>query len=227
MSPGDALLWYVAFLLSTSAHEAAHALTAYQGGDPTAYRGGQVSLNPWPHIRREPFGMVVLPLLTLSQGAFAGWASTPYDPTWAQRHPRRAAWMAAAGPATNLGIALLALAALRLGLLTGVFEAPAWLGPSQLVLAEGAGIQLAGRFLSVLLTLNLWLGLLNLLPLPPLDGAAILTLFVPGDLALRLREVARGPMALGAVLVLFYLFAGQAFGGIFRLIVRLVYPDSA
>src|ERR1700722_7560645 len=54
---------YVVFLLSTTCHEAAHSLVAKLGGDLTAFAGGQVSLNPIPHIRREPFGMVIMPLL--------------------------------------------------------------------------------------------------------------------------------------------------------------------
>ena len=53
------------FLLSVTAHEAAHALAAMKLGDPTAYLGGQVTLDPVPHIRREPVGMVVLPIVTL------------------------------------------------------------------------------------------------------------------------------------------------------------------
>ena len=66
MEPNIAIgfLWFVAFLLSTTVHEAMHAFVAWKGGDPTAYHGGQVSLSPLPHIRREPIGMVVVPLLT-------------------------------------------------------------------------------------------------------------------------------------------------------------------
>ena len=100
-------LWFLAFLFSTTVHEAMHALAALKGGDPTAYHGGQVSLSPIPHIRREPIGMLVVPLLTaLTQGWAIGWASTPYDTRWAAQYPKRAALMAAAGPAGNLSIAL-------------------------------------------------------------------------------------------------------------------------
>src|SRR5262245_66318758 len=58
------LLWFVAFLFSTTVHEAAHAFAALRGGDPTAYLGGQVSFSPIPHIRREPIGMLLVTLLT-------------------------------------------------------------------------------------------------------------------------------------------------------------------
>ena len=97
--------WYVAFLFCTVLHEAAHAWAAKLGGDLTAYDGGQVSIDPVPHIRREPVGMVVLPLLSLimSHGSWPfGYASAPYDPYWAMRYPKRAALMALAGPAANL-----------------------------------------------------------------------------------------------------------------------------
>src|SRR5205807_5041545 len=87
-------VWYIVFLLSTTCHEAAHALAAKLGGDLTAFHGGQVSLDPTPHIRREPIGMLVAPILSYLMGGWMmGWASAPYDPFWARRHPRRAAWM--------------------------------------------------------------------------------------------------------------------------------------
>src|SRR5207253_5688283 len=119
------LLWFAAFLFSTTVHEAAHALAALRGGDPTAYLGGQVSFSPLPHIRREPIGMLIVPLLTaFTNGWAVGWASTPYDPVWAAHYPRRAALMAAAGPTGNLLIAVLALVCLRAGLAAGVFVSP-------------------------------------------------------------------------------------------------------
>jgi len=109
-------IWYVAFLFSTTCHEAAHALVAKIGGDETASSGGQVTLNPMPHIQREPWGMVVIPLLSfLLTQSMIGWASAPFDPSWERRHPRRSAWMALAGPAANYSLMLLAVLGLHLG----------------------------------------------------------------------------------------------------------------
>src|SRR5260221_3960222 len=107
-------IWYIAFLCSTTCHEAAHALAAKIGGDDTAFVGGQVSLNPVPHIQREPWGMVVFPILSLivTHNLF-GWASAPYDPLWERRHPRRAAWMALAGAAAHSHLVLSARRPLR------------------------------------------------------------------------------------------------------------------
>src|SRR5580692_4902334 len=117
--------WYVVFLLSTTCHEAAHALAAKLGGDLTAFHGGQVSIDPIPHIRREPFGMVVFPILSYFLGGWMmGWASAPYDPYWAQRHPHRAAWMSLAGPGANFTLAILAAVGIHAGIWMGVFHNP-------------------------------------------------------------------------------------------------------
>jgi Zn-dependent protease len=196
-------LWYVVFLLSITCHEAAHAWAAYQGGDPTAYLGGQVSLNPLPHMQREPFGTILVPLISFflfsGQGGrwMIGWASAPYDPYWEDRHPTRAALMAAAGPAANLVLCLVGFLVLKLGLINGwwslAYEATTY---DQIVIAsEQAGSRWLGlgRFCSVLFSLNLILCLFNLLPLPPMDGASVLSGFVPA--ARRLRErIGANPM---------------------------------
>jgi len=151
------LLWFAAFLFSTTVHEAAHALAALRGGDTTAYLGGQVSLSPLPHIRREPIGMLVVPLLTAFTNGWAlGWASTPYDPYWAARHPRRAAAMAAAGPAGNLLIALVAFALIKIGLSSGFFVSPDHVSFHHVVEAANGSAWLdgLGDLLTVLLMLN-------------------------------------------------------------------------
>ena len=163
-------LYYMAFLFSTTCHEAAHALVAKWGGDSTAEKGGQVSLNPIPHIRQSPYGMVVFPLLSffLMGGGMIGFASAPYDPYWARRHPHRAAWMALAGPATNFTLMILAAILLRIGTLMG------WV--------QWSPVYGSGNFVTICLliffSLNLLLGVFNLLPVPPLDGSSAIMLFM-------------------------------------------------
>ena len=116
--------WYLVFLFSTTFHEAAHAWVAKLGGDLTAYEGGQVSLDPRPHIQREPWGMVILPLISvLMFGWPFGFASTPYDPFWSRRYPRRAAWMSLAGPAANLLLVVAAGLIMRSGMSLGYLQA--------------------------------------------------------------------------------------------------------
>ena len=200
-------LWYVAFLLSLTCHEAAHAMLAAWGGDRTAYLGGQVSLNPIPHMRREPVGTILLPLLSYLQADWMmGWASAPYDPRWEERYPGRAATMAAAGPATNLLLGFLAFAALRAGLLIGAWEpiAGSTVALDQLVVAtsqQTAIFEGLGRLLSIMLVLNLLLFLFNLLPLPPLDGASVLAGVVAPARGL-IRGMRGSPlMALAGILI--------------------------
>jgi Zn-dependent protease len=193
------VFWVPAFLFSTTVHECAHAWAALRLGDPTAYHGGQVSLSPWPHLRRSPLGMLIVPLATsFLQGWAMGWASAPLDRAWAERHPRRAALTALAGPLGNLLLALSAFALLQAGLWAGVFEPASTLSIQHWVQnALPPDPLLAGDFvargLSVLLSLNLLLFVFNLLPLPPLDGASVVTLVLPGAAGRSLRAASAAP----------------------------------
>jgi len=176
-------IWFVAFLFSTTCHEAAHALVAKIGGDETAALGGQVSLNPVPHIQREPWGMVVIPILSfLFTRRVIGWASAPFDPLWERRHPRRSAWMALAGPATNFTLMLLAVAGLRAGSAFG------WLHYD----ASTGRPDFATVTLSIFFALNLLLGTFNLLPVPPLDGSTGIMVFMSEARAQRYLDWLRG-----------------------------------
>jgi hypothetical protein len=133
----DGLLWYMAFLFSTTLHEASHAFAAFRLGDRTAYEGGQLTLDPIPHILREPFGTVVVPIISFLLGGWMiGWASVPYDPQWAYDNPRSSAKMSAAGPAANLLLALLAALAIRLGIMGGLFSPPDGCGIIPMFLRE-------------------------------------------------------------------------------------------
>ena len=220
-------IWFVAFLFSTTVHEAMHALVAWKGGDPTAYHGGQVSLSPIPHIRREPIGMLVVPLLTsLTQGWAMGWASAPYDPVWAERHPRRAALMAAAGPAGNFMIAALAFVLIKVGLLTGFFTTPASANFSRVVVSASGDADFLATILSVFLMLNVILGAFNMIPLPPLDGGSVISIFLPEDLGRRLRQFQRnGSFSIVGLLVAWRLFP-YLIDPIFTAVLKLVHPAA-
>ncbi len=223
------LLWFAAFLFSTTVHEAAHALAALRGGDPTAYLGGQVSLSPLPHIRREPIGMLVVPILTAFTNGWAlGWASTPYDPRWAARHPRRAASMAAAGPAGNLLIAAAALGLLRLGIVTKVFVSPDRVNAHHMVEPASGNALLAGagELLSVLLVLNVLLFVFNMLPVPPLDGGSALGGVLPQRFAPALAAVTGNPaLSMFGLLIAWQAFPTVAWP-IVKALIRLVHPGD-
>ncbi|GAK53463.1 hypothetical protein U14_04728 [Candidatus Moduliflexus flocculans] len=177
----EGLVWYIVFLFSTVCHEAAHAFASLKLADRTAHEGGQVTLDPLPHIRREPIGMVVIPIVSfLMSGWMMGWASAPYDPAWAMRYPRRSALMALAGPSANFVLFAIAFLMIRAGVAFEWFYAPDSITFSQVTVAVAAkGVSVAvAKFLSILFSLNLILCVFNLLPLPPLDGSSIFPLFL-------------------------------------------------
>ena len=182
----DLAIWYPAFLLSLTFHEAAHALTSLRFGDRTAER--QVTLNPIPHIQQEPVGTVVIPLLTFFLAGWTlGWASAPYDPYWANRYPKRAGLMSLAGPLANFLLAGIALGVIWILVSAGVLGFSG--APTRLtgfvVGADGSPTFLA-QFLTVIYFLNLILGFFNLIPVPPLDGAGVIQGFFAGSRPARL-----------------------------------------
>ncbi|HVB55037.1 MAG TPA: site-2 protease family protein [Candidatus Acidoferrales bacterium] len=222
------VIWYIVFLFSTTCHEGAHSLVAHLGGDPTAFHGGQVSLNPIPHLQREPMGMVVVPILSYVFAHWMmGWASAPYDPAWQQRYPRRAAWMALAGPAANFVLVILSGVAIRVGIYLGYFRLPESAGFTHIAEASVSGnADLAVTFLSILFVLNLLLGTFNLLPVPPLDGNTGITLFMNEATALRFLNWTRTAGLGMAGLLLAWVLYDRVFGFIFRVSLAALYPGS-
>lgn len=194
------LVWYAAFIIHITFHEAAHAWAAKKLGDTTAYEGGQVTFNPLPHMEREPVGTILVPIASylyfvLRGGVpfMFGWAHAPYNPYWAANNPRRVAWMAAAGPVANLLIVLVAAVVARVGLTLGFFELS--VSPGYEFLAGEGWLNIPAQFVSVLLFLGMLLFTFNLIPVPPLDGAAIIQLFMPRqEMAVRWWHFCQQPV---------------------------------
>ena len=157
---------------SVVCHEIAHGLTAYRLGDPTAYRMGRLTFNPLVHI--DIFGTIILPLLLVLSGSrilFAWAKPVPVNPAYF-RNPRQGMmWVAAAGPGTNLGLAI--IMTILLHVFGGVM--PVFI---QHVLAWGALI-------------NIVLMIFNLLPIPPLDGSRIVARFLEGEALVRYMKLER------------------------------------
>ena len=182
-------LWYVVFLFSTVCHEAAHAWMAKRLGDSTAYLGGQVSLNPIPHIQREPVGMLLIPWVSyLLGGWMMGWASVPMDPYWIMRNPKKGSWVSIAGPLANFALALITAIVIRIGVIVGLLRLPSSLSWEGVIAGATPGTEGLATFLSLMFSLNLLLGLFNLVPVPPLDGYSALGLLLPENAAAKLQE---------------------------------------
>ncbi|KUR80881.1 site-2 protease family protein [Novosphingobium sp. FSW06-99] len=159
-------------------HEVAHGLVARMLGDPTASERGRLSLNPLRHV--DPFGTIVLPgLLALTHMPVFGWAK-PVPVNYARlRNPKRdMALVGAAGPASNFVLA--ALSAVAIGLMARSLPTGAKPGAVETFVFEN---------LVNFIQFNCFLGMFNLLPLPPFDGSRILRGIVPWPLARLLDRI--------------------------------------
>ncbi len=162
-------------IFAITLHEVAHGWVAYKFGDDTAYAAGRLSLNPIRHI--DPLGTIIVPLaMYLLTGFIFGWAK-PVPVNFARlRNPRRDMGLVAfAGPAANLLMAILWALILRAGL--GLVESTPWLGQPMIFMGY-AGI-----------LINAFLMILNLIPIPPLDGGRVLTALLPPALAEKYAQI--------------------------------------
>ena len=164
-------------LFAITVHEAAHGYVARYFGDSTAERLGRITLNPLKHI--DPIGTLLLPALTVMLGGILfGWAK-PVPVNFANlRNPKKdMLWVAAAGPASNL------IMAIFWAILLNMVNEP----------AGNNGLFNANYFLTEMswagISINLVLMVLNLLPLPPLDGGRIAVSLLPNKLAYQLSSV--------------------------------------
>ncbi|NIA30236.1 MAG: hypothetical protein GWP06_10030, partial [Actinobacteria bacterium] len=217
--------WYAAFLFSTVLHEASHAFWGYRLGDRTAYEGGQVTLDPIPHVKREPFGTILVPILSFFlYGWMVGWASVPFDPVWAYHNPKHSAKMALAGPGANLFLVLFSALLIRIGLAAGWFTPPASINFSQVTItSSGRLLSGAATFLSIFFTLNLVLMIFNLIPLPPLDGSSIVPLFLEKNKGQKYLDIVRHPQfRMIGIFAAWFLF-GRIFYSFYLIALNLLY----
>ena len=158
------LFLYAIIIFSAVIHEFSHGWMAYRLGDPTAKNAGRLTLNPLVHL--DLFGTVIIPLfLLLTSGIFIGWAKpVPYNPHNLNDQKYGSLKVGIAGPASNF------LVAIFIGLILRFF-------PSLLL---GAGLPLVFlEFLGIIIYVNIFLGLFNLIPVPPLDGSKVLNDLFP------------------------------------------------
>ncbi|MEJ0053811.1 MAG: site-2 protease family protein [bacterium] len=196
----------VVLILSVVIHEVSHGYAAYSLGDPTAKLQGRLTLNPLKHI--DPVGSVLIPMFLVLTGAgvLFGWAKpVPYNPYNLRNQRWGEAIVAVAGSASNIALAII----------FGLIARFAFLDPSLASFAMFAG---------TVAFVNLFLGLFNLLPIPPMDGYTVLRGIVPYRLSYGLRQFEDRIHSLGStgifgILLIFVLFLS----GPFYLFVSLVF----
>jgi Zn-dependent protease len=171
-------VWLIPLVIAIVFHEVAHGLVARRLGDPTAQERGRLTLNPIKHI--DPFGTVILPLLlAISHAPVFGWAR-PVPVNYARlRNPRRdMVLVALAGPGMNLLLAVVGAMVLAATL--------AWSSDPN---SPTAGF-IAANALNFIF-INIFLGVFNLLPVPPFDGGHVVEGLLPAPLAIRFRQIGR------------------------------------
>ncbi len=196
----EILIGLLTLIMSLSVHEWAHAAVAYLLGDDTAAREGRLTLNPISHI--DPIGSLLLPgIMLATSGGLLGWAKpVPFNPVRFTRKLRMktsTALVAAAGPGSNLVLAILAALVLSGTQAAGVDLRGA---------ADGTWEAAVADMLFMLVFLNVLLMILNLIPLPPLDGHKILIGFLSDRHGQQLDEflVRNSDMTLVALLAVIF-----------------------
>jgi len=179
-------VWALPVIFAITLHEVAHGWVARSLGDPTADRLGRLSLNPLKHV--DPIGTVLVPgLLLLIGGFMMGWAK-PVPVDWRNfRNPRKdMAIVAVAGPLSNLAMAIGWGLVYKFAASTGAIEGT-WYGVMQMGKAG--------------MLINISLMVLNLLPLPPLDGGRVLTGLLPAKTAYKFAQIEPYGMMILLVLI--------------------------
>lgn len=180
-------------LFAITLHEAAHGYVARHFGDLTAFQAGRISLNPLRHI--DPMGTVLVPLLTLFAGGFLfGWAK-PVPVNFARlRHPKQdMLWVAAAGPGANLFMAILWIFVANI---SGEYP-------------PGGAAEWFYTMAEYGITINVVLMMLNLLPIPPLDGGRIAVSLLPNPYAYKLARVEPYGIFILLGLLMLEMFSGR------------------
>ena len=159
-SMGQMILRIAAVLLCLVIHEVSHGLAAYHLGDPTAKQSHRLSLNPLRHL--DPFGLIMMVAVGF------GWAKpVPVDPRYFKKPKQGMAITALAGPASNFVLAY--VSTIIYSMLFAVAQ----------VKGESTGLGLALTFFSLLISLNIGLGIFTLIPFPPLDGSKVAAVLLP------------------------------------------------
>ncbi len=187
-------VWVLPLVIAITFHEAAHGFVAHHFGDNTAWERGRVTFNPLKHI--DPFGTLILPaVLLLSHSPFLFGYAKPVPVNFRSlRHPRiDMVWVALAGPATNIALALGAAAAFHL-LAYAPADAAQWIADN----------------LKNALVINVVLAIFNMLPIPPLDGGRVAVGLLPNVLAVPLSRLEPyGMLILVGILILLPMLGSQ------------------
>jgi Zn-dependent protease len=215
---GNLIIWFIVLLFSLSFHEAAHAWTSEKFGDDTGRHQGRITLNPMAHI--DPIGTVLFPIIGAITGfPLLGWAKPVQTNPLLWRDKTKAnISVSAAGPISNFILAIVAFTIIKSLLVSGVMLPGG--GFYNIIIpfpGQAAFLTPLAVFLSVMLLLNVSLGVFNLIPVPPLDGSHVLEELLPYNMAQAYEQI----RPYGFLLLMAFLYLG-VFGFIIGPVYRFV-----
>jgi Zn-dependent protease len=202
----EKVIFYCCLVVAVILHEMSHGVVALVYGDDTAKRAGRLTLNPIPHI--DPVGSVLLPIMAvLASLPVIGWAKpVPVNPSKLRDPRRQMLLVGLAGPLTNFTLMLVAAAGARMVLNSGSYS----------------GRSLPAEILVDFAFVNLFLGLFNLLPIPPLDGSSIIERVLPREALPAWHKFRPYGFLVLFVLVFYFNFFGRLVDPFLNLLVEFI-----
>jgi Zn-dependent protease len=198
LDPATLVAVAIFLLVGFPVHEFSHALAAYRLGDGTAKLFGRLTLNPLVHL--DPYGSLLLVASAVLGGFIIGWAKpTPVNPSMLRGGRRAEAWVAAAGPVSNLVMAILAAVALRLIVALGV--------------ASNDAVLFVANVVYMFIFINVALFIFNLIPIPPLDGSKVMFSLMNPATVWRIRPTLEQWGFLILIVVMIIPLNGVSIGG--------------
>ena len=208
------ITWVPGLIIGVVLHEYAHGYVAYKSGDNTAKSLGRLTLNPIAHI--DLFGSILLPLLLIlfKSGIVFGYAKpVPINPGYFRNYRKGLRYTSLAGPVTNLIFAFV------VGLVYGLFFYIFFKSTNVMLTSDTFGFNafiLISQIFEGAIYINIFLAILNFIPIPPLDGSKILASFLPDEAMFKFLSLGR----FGFIFILIFLFLG---GGIFWRVISPVF----
>lgn len=197
------ITWVPGLIMGVVLHEYAHGYIAYKSGDNTAKSLGRLTLNPIAHI--DLFGSILLPLLLIliNSGIVFGYAKpVPINPGYFRNYRKGLRYTSLAGPVANLIFAFV------VGLVYGLFFYIFFKITNGMLMSDSFGFNLIEQIFQGAIYINIFLAILNFIPIPPLDGSKILASFLPDEAMFKFLSLGR----FGFIFIFIFLFLG---GGIF------------
>lgn len=227
-SVAEILAWYVVFVFSITLHEAVHAFIAEKSGVANQYTGGSISFDPLFHIKREPIGMLVFPLISIIWVGWPfGYSKISYSPIVAIKNKKKSLLISISGPLFHFIVIVIAAFLIRYCILLEVFDKPLAIFSHHIIISTARNdmVFVFAKLLSMIFTTNLLLLFYNITPIPPMDASSVVNLFLKEKGALIYQSIVEHPsFGIVGLFVVIYFFRNLFDEKIFIYVINVIYP---